>query len=1253
MNLFGKLLVLVCLVTLTSAVWGQTSTTSLRGTVTDPSGAVVPGSQISIANAATGFQSVQTANASGDYQFQQLQPGTYLIVVTASGFGSQTKKADLLVNQPATVNFGLTLSAVATTVDVTAEAQTLNTSDATLGNSVNNATIEALPMEGRNVPDLLSLQPGVLYLGRGIDQTNDSRSGAVSGARSDQSNVTLDGLDDNDQNNGFPFNGVLRSTLDSVEEFRVTTSNSNADAGRSSGGQVSMVTKSGTNQFHGALYEYNRTSLGQANDWFNKQAQLAAGLPNRPGKLIRNTFGAAAGGPFLKDKLFFFGNYEGQRTAENKQVTQISPTASFLAGNVTYLSNGSPVTLNSSQIANMDPGCSGNNTCPWGAGVDPNMLAVLNQYFRAANGASQGDGYDLGSYTFSSPYPASLNTSIAKFDWLPTGKHRLFVRANLQKDNQAGTLQFPGQPPSTTFKDNSKGLGGGDTWSIRSNLVNDLRYGYIRQGYSDRGIAQGDYVTFRFVANPTAETRSTIVNVPIHNIVDNLSWTKGNHSLQFGANWRLIHNNRATDANSFTNANTNEYWLANSGAIAGTGGSLDPGAFGYPAVDSGFANSYNIAIALLTGLIPETTGQYNFQVSKDGKSGSLLPDGSLINRHYKANEFEYYLQDSWRARPNLTLTLGLRHTILQTPYETNGQQIAPTIDTHQWFLNRGAAAAKGQLYEPDLNFAPLGQARGLRAYWPTNWNNLAPRLAVAYSPAPKTSIRAGFGIYYDHYGEGIVNSFDQLGSFGLTTSIQNPASTYSADNSPRFTGIHDVPGPVPGAGTTSVNYPYAPPEAFAITWGIDSHLKTPYSLALDFSVQQQLPGGFLFEAAYVGRNGRHLLQELDLAEPVNLVDPKSGMDYFTAATMLSKLADQNNLDPTASVPAIPYFEDLFPDAAGVDAAGDGVAGNSATQNIYSVTWAGSRGNETNALFNMDEACDPGCGGQIGRYWQQQFSSLYAWSSIGSSSYNAAQFSLRHAMSHGLQLDLSYTFSKSIDMGSDTERVNDLNTGGFNASQSNNEIQNSWNPGLNRGVSDFDTRHLITLDWVYLLPVGQGRHFLSGASRLTDAVLGGWQFSGLTRWSSGLPFSIQENGWTTNWQVEAFTVTTAPVKLHKHIDANGIPQAFADPNAINAGFSTGSPIRFPYPGEAGQRNNFRGDGFFNIDSGLSKNWKITENQSARLTWEVFNVTNSARFDTSPINTSGGLNEQSTSGTLGNYSSTLTAPRVMQFSLRYAF
>jgi hypothetical protein len=168
----------------------------------------------------------------------------------------------------------------------------------------------------------------------------------------------------------------------------------------------------------------------------------------------------------------------------------------------------------------------------------------------------------------------------------------------------------------------------------------------------------------------------------------------------------------------------------------------------------------------------------------------------------------------------------------------------------------------------------------------------------------------------------------------------------------------------------------------------------------------------------------------------------------------------------------------------------------------------------------------------------------------------------------------------------------------------------------------------------------------------DGFVAGWQLSGLARWSSGLPFSIYEPGWATNWQIESNTVVTGVVKTHRHI-VNGSPEALADPDAVNNGVAAGTPVRLPYPGEAGQRNNYRGDGYFDVDTGLSKAWKIREDMNLKFAWEVFNATNSVRFDTNPVSVYGGLNTQLTSGTLGQYSSTLTIPRVQQFSLRYSF
>ena len=230
---------LFCILLTCNFAFGQSATTSLRGTIKDPSGALVPNAKVSITDQSVDKTLTAVTNGEGTYQFPQIPPARYLITVTAQGLGSQSKTAELLVNQPATVDFALSIQSNSVTVDVTSSAQTLNTTDATLGDSVGTETIQALPMEGRDPISLLTLQPGVLYLGNPAENdTSDSRSGAVNGGRSDQGNITLDGMDDNDQIGGTAFTGVLRSTLDSTEEFRVTTSNGNADTGRSSGAQV-------------------------------------------------------------------------------------------------------------------------------------------------------------------------------------------------------------------------------------------------------------------------------------------------------------------------------------------------------------------------------------------------------------------------------------------------------------------------------------------------------------------------------------------------------------------------------------------------------------------------------------------------------------------------------------------------------------------------------------------------------------------------------------------------------------------------------------------------------------------------------------------------------------------------------------------------------------------------------------------------------------------------------------------------------
>jgi hypothetical protein len=1236
------------------AARAQQATTSLDGVVTDPAGSVVPGATVTITRQATGQVQATTTNARGEYQFSQLSPGTWTVTVSAGGFATQSQAGNLLVSEPATISFKLTVGAVSQTVNVSSQAAALNTTDATLGTALGTKEIEALPMIDRNVPDLLSLQPGVLYLGHYVDTDSDSRTGSVNGVRSDQGNITMDGLDDNDQRNGYAFTGVLRETLDSIDEFRVTTGMANSDQGRSAGAQANLVTKSGTDKFHGGAYEYNRNTNTAANDFFNKNAEASSGLPNEPGKYIRNTYGGDVGGPVKKDKLFFFGNYEASHIRENQQVTQLVPTQSWKNGNLIYTSNGQNVTQTPAQIAATDPQCSANGTCPWGPGVDPNILTLLNTY-PTANGAGLGDGLNNGSYSFSSPYPQNINTTIARLDWNPVQRQQLFFRGNLQDDTTDDPVWFPGQPPEYVVRDNTKGLAAGDTWEITNKLVNDFRYGYIRQGFSQAGTDCGAYVTsFRTLSKPTAETCTTIVHLPVQNFIENMSWTHGNHTISYGVDLRFITNYSASNATSYGNADTNIQWLAGGGSIADSGSDLDPGAFGQPAVDAGDATNYSQDVGTIVGLIPYVAGQYNFNVQKGGQTGQAATPGAPVTLNYFSKEFEWYIQDQWKAQPNIIFTFGLRQVLLQPPYETHGNQVQPTIDTHTWFATRALEATQGVTDQPDLTFAPSGKANGKASYWKMPLTNFAPRVAVAWSPDNKTSVRMGGGLYFDHFGEGVVDTFASNGSFGLTTSITNPAGQYSVDNAPRFTSLTALPALQGVSIPSTIQYPYTPPNnintGLAITWGVDSKIKTPYTVAADFSVQRELPHNFSLEADYVGSFGRHLLQQLDLAEPLDLVDPKSGMDYFKAGALLAQAtyAGETTVQPIA------YWEDMFPYLAS--------PGQSATQNIYTNVYQPNAvvGNDSYALVVLDAYCDPsvgglGCGpyedaqGNVTtRYYQRQFSSLYAWSSIGVSSYNSAQFTLRKESNTGLDLDVSYTLSKSIDMGSDTERASEFTTNSFSF------ITNSFNPKSNRAVSDFDTRQLLTGDVIYPLPFGRGAMLASGVNGFENAVIGGWTLSGILRLSSGLPFSVVPPlAYATNYQQETPAVVTAPIAIHKHL-VNGLPEVFANPNLLNNGIATGSPLRFPYPGEGGNRNYFRGDGYFEPDASLAKAWKIREGSAFRFAWEVFNITNSARFDTSPISSNGGLNTAVTSGAaFGIYNSQLVQSRKQQFSLRYDF
>ena len=754
-----------------------------------------------------------------------------------------------------------------------------------------------------------------------------------------------------------------------------------------------------------------------------------------------------------------------------------------------------------------------------------------------------------------------------------------------------------------------------------------------------------------------------------------------------GTNWRLIHNNRQSNAQNISEGYANLYWMSPS-FIANQGVSLDPALnSSFPAVDSAFAGSYDFAAVQVTGLMSQV-----YTVANQDKNSNVIQNGDLVPRHFHNFEGEMYLQDKWNVTPNLTLTYGLRYSLLQPPYEASGNQVSPTVNMHQWFTNRWQGMYQGNVTQPLLNFDLSGQANGRKPYWAWDYHNLAPRFAVAYSPhadsgflhklfgnAGKSSVRAGYGLYFDHFGEGVVNTFDRQGSWGLTTTISNPAGVLGVDTTPRYTGLLGASNLPPSPGVPVPHgFPYAPSTdqntyGLAIAWGIDDNLRTPYSHVVDFSLTRELPHNFVVEATYTGRFARHLLQEIDLSQPLDLVDTSSKTDYFAAAQMLSSAAYAGTSE--SSIAPIPYWENLFPQAAGsaniIGAAPGAPANPTATQNIYDLYYS-NLGNETLSLEDLDAFCYPACaglgsntiGGFVGpngtpfSFYQPQFSSLYAWQTRGNSNYNGLQLTLRHVMAAGLQFDFNYTYSKSIDVGSNAERVNGFESSGL---AFNSQVINAFSPNLWRALSDFDTTHQINSNWIWDMPFGRGRKFLSGSSRIVNGIFGGWGLNGLIRWTSGFPFSVEAgSGWSTNFELEGSSVLTGPKPKTGVFNSNGSPSVFQNPLSLtcacgappssNLSANAGAIFRATYPGEAGQRNNFRGPGFFGIDPGLSKIWNLSEGKTLRFAWEVFNATNSVRFDAA-----GSLiGETLVSNTgFGLYNTELTQPRVMQYSLRIAF
>src|SRR6266403_2067076 len=608
---------------------GQAAT-SLRGTISDPSGSTAAGATVVLANSESKIERTATTAEQGGYQFLFVPPGTYSLTVTATGFRPYKLDAvQLLVNTPATINAQLKVGAAGEVVEVTSEAPALTLGDASLGNSFTQTQVQDIPLEGRNVPDLLSLQAGVAYTGNRIgDKDQDTRNGAVNGARSDQSNVTLDNVDVNDQSNGYAFTSVLPVTQDSVQEFRVTTTNYGADQGQGSGAQVALVTKSGTNAFHGALYEDLRNTITSANDYLVKQSQLNIGLPNKPLQLNRNIFGVSVGGPLRKDRMFFFANYEGARKREEQRAERVIPTPSLCQGIFRYQDvNGGVTTFTPTDLKNLDP---------LGFGINPAMLDLANHtgYLdktfcsgkTITNDTSAGDGLNYAGFVFRAPTSLDNDVFIVRADYRLTadGRHTIFWRGALQDLRNPGAPFLPCDAPQQTTVDHSKGFVIGYTAVLSPSLTNSFHWGFTRQSFGVVGDTNQPWNTFLGLDQGIAYSHN--FQVPLHNLLDDFSWTKKTHTLQFGAAIGLARDPRTSFLHSSHLGIGTTNWTSPIG-FAGTTSTLDPqNAAAHPqlgvncagapcapgtAPEPQTATQYDRPLLALYGMISDVVANYN------------------------------------------------------------------------------------------------------------------------------------------------------------------------------------------------------------------------------------------------------------------------------------------------------------------------------------------------------------------------------------------------------------------------------------------------------------------------------------------------------------------------------------------------------------------------------------------------------------------------------------------------------------------
>jgi hypothetical protein len=1298
--------------------WAQTANSSLvLGTVTDAAGAVVPDAVITLTNAATNETKTTATNSSGQYVFPNTAPGAYTLKISKTGFATTTfSNIRLDVSRSYTYDAKLEISSGKEIIEVTAGAVAeLQTTDAVMGSVVGTTMLMRLPTLGRDASELLTLQPGSTpYDSSQVGFGNNG--GTIAGARSDQNSIVMDGIDitDNVISGGRTEQPIIPIGVGSVDEFRAEITNENVSFLRSSGGQVAIVSKSGGNTYHGSVYWLHQNSALNANSWDNNHTPDGKGnsFIKKP-PTHDNRGGVWIGGPIRKDKTFFFANYEIRRFPQSLQDTRIMPSALLRQGTLQFndCSSGQfdakgnctgAGTLRSYNLAsstNCGADANGqplNLACdPRGLGISP-TIATLWGMMPQGTDTNIGDGHNTLGDRLNLAAPLKTDFVSFRLDHKFTDKIQFFGRYMYSRNTQPndGQVDLRGSRPITPSDSNLRGDGeyGGLDWQIRPNLTNSFRAGWIR-ARQDFTVVKPSISAAQLALPGAASADGPIALAPglaatgfIDTVVDvdtqrarhqaiydsskqyndMITWTKGKHTVSAGADIRWLPTIHDRDDKVVGSLNSlvvamdaDVNFLGSSSANRPpTCAPLVPASGVNPAIPAVTTN------CLLSGDVQRWDRLYAASLGLIDNVGILtVRDGNLNPKPFGASliakttlrMYEFFVQDSWRMTPSLTLTYGLGYGWQTTPHEQNNQQTLianhdagdTILNTTDYFNQRRADALIGQIYNPTLSYIPVTKSGRSNAF-NVDYGNVAPRVAVAWNPTfksgllshligdKKTVVRAGYGIGYDRVNTVQSVIIPMLGvGFAQTINVVTPPCTASATGGPKCK-VDSTPGgtsfrvgvdgqiPVP-ATPKPLTSPIVPDQGFSelLSFQNDPDFKVGRSHMIDFTIQRELPGQNILEVGYVGRLARDLAGSFNLnSAPYFFKDNASGQSFAQAFDAVATA-----LRNKTAVAAQPWFENQLPNLplGFTQATGGGVCGATATACLTNLNASGFiNGNVTNLFLLIDGVRgfsgpfdSDGNATSLPQFNNHQVFDLFMRSHKDYSNYHALIVTLRNRPWHGMLYDFNYTFSKSLDtVGAVQNSASYYGT--------------SFNPSIEYGNSLFDRKHVLNGVFNYDLPFGRG-HRLGSGHEAVNKLIGGWYTSGIVRFSSGIPLLVQESNQVFGGgAIFAFPTGEIPLVdpnslgggVHHGVTGSGGVGTGSDPatkgTGINyfkdpaAALKQFRPILLASDGTTGRSRPLRGFWFKNLDMRIGKVTSFRERLKVEYSFDFFNAFNHPTF-----------------------------------------